>query len=254
MTEYREILYEVDEQIATITFNRPEHRNPISADLLTEVTSAVRAAQHDDAVRVLVLTGAGRAFCSGGDVKSMAQVASAGGRALSARPEQAGRGSASRDTGIRPALRAVRAARRGGGQARGAARPRDVVRRRARLHPPAARRAAPDGGSSGRPARAPGAAAAEVPGALSRGPQQAGRPRGPRRCRAPARRPRSPGRLDARAGRTRPRARKVTSPQPTGGTPMAGTTQEVLQHHLDCFGKRDVDGGMADYSAASNLC
>src|SRR5436190_10262662 len=90
MTEYREILYEVDEQIATITFNRPEHRNPISADLLTEVTSAVRAAQHDDAVRVLVLTGAGRAFCSGGDVKSMAQVASAGGRALSARQEQVG--------------------------------------------------------------------------------------------------------------------------------------------------------------------
>ena len=34
---------------------------------------------------------------------------------------------------------------------------------------------------------------------------------------------------------------------------MAGTTQEVLQHHLDCFGKGDPDGVMADYSAASKL-
>jgi len=81
MSDYREIRYEVDEQIATITFNRPERRNPISVDMLGEVMDAVRVAQQDDAVRVLVMTGAGRAFCSGGDVKSMAQVASAGGGA-----------------------------------------------------------------------------------------------------------------------------------------------------------------------------
>lgn len=89
-TEHREIRDEVGEQIATITLNRPEQRNPISVDMLEELAAAVRAAQQDDAVRVLVLTGAGRAFCSGGDVKSMAQVASAGGRALSARQEQVG--------------------------------------------------------------------------------------------------------------------------------------------------------------------
>ena len=59
MTDYREIRYEVDEQIATITFNRPEHRNPISVDMLGEVRDAVRAAQRDDAVRVLVITGSG---------------------------------------------------------------------------------------------------------------------------------------------------------------------------------------------------
>jgi len=34
---------------------------------------------------------------------------------------------------------------------------------------------------------------------------------------------------------------------------MAGTTQDVLQHHLDCFGKGDLDGIMADYTAASRL-
>src|SRR6266850_3587057 len=90
MSDYREIRYEVEDQIATLTFNRPEHRNPISVDMLGEVADAVRAAQQDDGVRVLVLTGAGRAFCSGGDVKSMAQVASAGGGALSARQEQVG--------------------------------------------------------------------------------------------------------------------------------------------------------------------
>mgnify|MGYP003693858579 CR=1 FL=1 len=78
MSDYREIRYEVEDQIATLTFNRPEHRNPISVDMLGEVADAVRAAQQDDGVRVLVLTGAGRAFCSGGDVKSMAKVASAG--------------------------------------------------------------------------------------------------------------------------------------------------------------------------------
>src|SRR5215468_11824832 len=90
MSEYREILYAVDEQTATITFNRPEHRNPVSPDMLHEVGSAVRAAQQDDDVRVLVLTGAGRAFCSGGDVKSMAEVAHATPGTLSARQEQVG--------------------------------------------------------------------------------------------------------------------------------------------------------------------
>jgi enoyl-CoA hydratase/carnithine racemase len=90
MSDYREIRYEVEEQIGTITFNRPEQRNPISVGMLDEVASAVRAAQQDDAVRVLVITGAGRAFCSGGDVKSMAQVARAGGGAVSVRQEQLG--------------------------------------------------------------------------------------------------------------------------------------------------------------------
>src|SRR6476646_7690977 len=47
MTDYREILYEVDEQIATVTFNRPEHRNPISVGMLEEVRAAVHAAQQD---------------------------------------------------------------------------------------------------------------------------------------------------------------------------------------------------------------
>src|SRR5215510_13193990 len=90
MSAFGEIRYEVDEHIATITFNRPEQRNPISVEMLEEVGRAVRAAQSDDDVRVLVITGAGRAFCSGGDVKSMAQVAASGGATVAARQEQVG--------------------------------------------------------------------------------------------------------------------------------------------------------------------
>jgi enoyl-CoA hydratase/carnithine racemase len=87
MTTYREILYTVADQIATITFNRPESQNALSPVMLEEAIEAVRATQADDAARVLVLTGAGRAFCSGGDVKSMAQVA---GGPIPANREQVG--------------------------------------------------------------------------------------------------------------------------------------------------------------------
>src|SRR5262249_20354951 len=90
MSPFGEIRYEVDEHIATITFNRPEQRNPISVEMLEEVGRAVRAGQSDDDGRVLVITGAGQAFCSGGDVKSMTQVAASGGAAVAARQEQVG--------------------------------------------------------------------------------------------------------------------------------------------------------------------
>jgi 2-(1,2-epoxy-1,2-dihydrophenyl)acetyl-CoA isomerase len=75
MTNDRESRYDVAERIATITFNRPEQRNTLSPVMLDELAAAVRAAQADDAVRVLVITGAGRAFCAGGDTKAMAEVA-----------------------------------------------------------------------------------------------------------------------------------------------------------------------------------
>jgi len=66
--------YEVDEHVATITFDRPERRNALSAGMLDELAGGIRRAQADDDVRVLVLTGAGRAFCAGGDTKAMAEV------------------------------------------------------------------------------------------------------------------------------------------------------------------------------------
>ena len=55
--------------VATITLNRPEQRNPLSAGMLHDLVTAMRWCQGDDAVRVVVLTGAGdRAFCSGADL------------------------------------------------------------------------------------------------------------------------------------------------------------------------------------------
>ncbi len=62
-------LYEVRSGAAVITLNRPERRNALSPGLITEVYDHVLAAEADDAVRSIVLTGAGPGFCSGADLK-----------------------------------------------------------------------------------------------------------------------------------------------------------------------------------------
>ncbi|TYK52675.1 enoyl-CoA hydratase/isomerase family protein [Actinomadura decatromicini] len=66
--DYATILYEVDDAVATITLNRPEVMNALSAELERELHDALRAAGADPDVRAIVLTGAGRAFCSGYDM------------------------------------------------------------------------------------------------------------------------------------------------------------------------------------------
>lgn len=58
----------VEGAVATITLDRPERKNPLTFDSYAEMTSILRAAAHDDAVRAFVVTGAGGNFCSGGDV------------------------------------------------------------------------------------------------------------------------------------------------------------------------------------------
>ena len=73
-----EVLYAVDESVATITLNAPDRLNALSEGMLRGLDAAAARAQDDPAVRVVVLTGAGRAFCAGGDVKSMAQAADEG--------------------------------------------------------------------------------------------------------------------------------------------------------------------------------
>ena len=65
---YQEILYEVRDRIATITLNRPEQLNAWTDVMADEVYEAMHAAGGDDRVRTIVLTGAGRAFCAGGDI------------------------------------------------------------------------------------------------------------------------------------------------------------------------------------------
>lgn len=61
---------------ATLTLNRPEARNPLSWDLVQELATALDELVLDDAVRGVVLTGAGKAFSAGGDLKAQAERAS----------------------------------------------------------------------------------------------------------------------------------------------------------------------------------
>jgi len=65
------ILAQVEDGIATITFNRPDRRNAVGPDMLQALEVALDAADRDDTARAVVLTGAGGAFCAGGDVKGM---------------------------------------------------------------------------------------------------------------------------------------------------------------------------------------
>jgi enoyl-CoA hydratase/carnithine racemase len=65
---YQQILYQVKDRIATITLNRPEALNAWTDVIAEEVWDATHQADADAEVRVIILTGAGRAFCSGGDV------------------------------------------------------------------------------------------------------------------------------------------------------------------------------------------
>ena len=65
---YDNILLEVDKGVATLTLNRPAKLNALDAELLQEAAPVIRELNHDDDVKVLIITGAGRAFCSGADL------------------------------------------------------------------------------------------------------------------------------------------------------------------------------------------
>ncbi|TMC53600.1 MAG: enoyl-CoA hydratase/isomerase family protein [Chloroflexi bacterium] len=65
-----QVLLSADGHIATVTLNRPDQRNPLSATMLRDLTSALRWCQQEPDVRVVVLTGAGRVFCAGADLAS----------------------------------------------------------------------------------------------------------------------------------------------------------------------------------------
>jgi enoyl-CoA hydratase/carnithine racemase len=67
------LLYDVQEGVATITLNRPEQRNAFTLEMLDLWAAALRDARTDDAVQAVVVTGAGQAFCAGGDVGGMAE-------------------------------------------------------------------------------------------------------------------------------------------------------------------------------------
>ncbi|MBI4337552.1 MAG: enoyl-CoA hydratase/isomerase family protein [Chloroflexi bacterium] len=82
--EYQTILYQVEDGVATITLNRPENLNAMVPPMHQEVADALAAAERDDATRVAVITGMGRAFCAGANPKSLVDRLTTGyrGRAL----------------------------------------------------------------------------------------------------------------------------------------------------------------------------
>ena len=71
MSKYTDLLYEVSDHVATITLNRPDRLNAISGPMLTSISQVFRDADADRDVRVIILTGAGRGFCAGLDLKDL---------------------------------------------------------------------------------------------------------------------------------------------------------------------------------------
>ncbi|MCK9375671.1 MAG: enoyl-CoA hydratase [Syntrophobacterales bacterium] len=66
---YQNILFDQEAGVATITFNRPDKLNALSHEMLSEFKDAVARVRQDPEVRVLLLTGAGRSFIAGADIK-----------------------------------------------------------------------------------------------------------------------------------------------------------------------------------------
>ena len=75
---YKCLLYEVKDGVATLTLNRPERLNALGDTLREDLHDAVDRASEDPEVRVMVVTGAGKGFCSGGDVKAMSELKESG--------------------------------------------------------------------------------------------------------------------------------------------------------------------------------
>jgi enoyl-CoA hydratase/carnithine racemase len=70
---FTQIILEKKAPIAKITLNRPEALNALSPTLLNELKQALDDVEQDQQIKVVVLTGSGRAFCAGADLKFMAQ-------------------------------------------------------------------------------------------------------------------------------------------------------------------------------------
>jgi enoyl-CoA hydratase len=94
---YARLIVEKSGGVATLTLNRPEAMNALSAELRGEMTRAFRELREDGETRVLILTGAGRAFCAGMDLKELASGALGGDAAAS---------GSDIDVGLIPAIQA----------------------------------------------------------------------------------------------------------------------------------------------------
>ncbi|MEY2995741.1 MAG: hypothetical protein RLZZ39_566 [Actinomycetota bacterium] len=83
--DFQEILYSVDGPVATITLNRPDKMNAFTNRMLKEMIAAFDATDADDAVRAVIVTGAGRAFCAGADLSGGGETFAKGGSDVAAK-------------------------------------------------------------------------------------------------------------------------------------------------------------------------
>lgn len=77
MPDFLKILYSVDAGIARVTLNRPEKRNALDGEIIAEIKAAIDEAARDEAVRVVLVTGAGNDFCSGADLAALRRISEA---------------------------------------------------------------------------------------------------------------------------------------------------------------------------------
>ena len=71
--EYKDILFDTDGHVAVITLNRPETYNALSDTMRGDLRDAIDRLRADSNIRIVIFTGAGKAFCAGGDIKLMKQ-------------------------------------------------------------------------------------------------------------------------------------------------------------------------------------
>ncbi len=71
--EYKTVILERRDGVAVLTLNRPEVMNAVNMEMRSEIAGILEALEVDPAVRVLIVTGAGRAFCAGADIKEAVQ-------------------------------------------------------------------------------------------------------------------------------------------------------------------------------------
>lgn len=86
--DFSQIIYDKNEGVATVTFNRPDRLNAFTWTMHREMRAAIADAEADDSIRAIVVTGAGKSFCSGLDVEDLKTISKGGKEAREGMPEE----------------------------------------------------------------------------------------------------------------------------------------------------------------------